>query len=75
MPSLWRELDGEKYAGVTSMQMDVGLDTGDMLLKEEIEIGDNDTAETVHDKLSVLGAEVWSFIAGWRFRRKLRNFC
>ena len=59
-PIQWSVINGESKTGVTSMQMDVGLDTGDMLLKEEIEIGDNDTAETVHDKLSVLGAEVLS---------------
>ena len=40
------------------MQMDVGLDTGDMLLKAEVEIGENDTAGDLHDKLSVLGADV-----------------
>ena len=40
------------------MQMDEGLDTGDMLLKAEIEIGENDTAGDMHDKLSALGADV-----------------
>ena len=40
------------------MQMDEGLDTGDMLIKKEIEIGENETAGEVHDKLSALGASV-----------------
>ncbi len=59
-PIQWSVLDGEKKSGVTSMQMDVGLDTGDMLLTAETEIGKNDTAEDLHDKLSVMGAEVMS---------------
>lgn len=59
-PIQWCVLNGEKKSGVTSMQMDVGLDTGDMLLSAETEIGENDTAEDLHDKLSVLGAQVMS---------------
>ncbi|MCQ2471410.1 MAG: methionyl-tRNA formyltransferase [Clostridia bacterium] len=59
-PIQWSVLNGEKKSGVTSMQMDVGLDTGDMLLTAETEIGENDTAEDLHDKLSVMGAEVMS---------------
>lgn len=57
-PIQWSVINGCKKTGVTSMQMDEGLDTGDMLLKEEIEIGENDTAEDIHDKLSSLGADV-----------------
>ncbi|MCQ2479518.1 MAG: methionyl-tRNA formyltransferase, partial [Clostridia bacterium] len=48
-PIQWSVLNGEKKSGVTSMQMDVGLDTGDMLLTAETEIGENDTAEDLHD--------------------------
>lgn len=59
-PIQWCVLNGEKKSGVTSMQMDAGLDTGDMLLSAEAEIGENDTAEDLHDKLSVLGAQVMS---------------
>ncbi len=59
-PIQWSVLNGETVSGVTSMQMDVGLDTGDMLLKESVEIGENDTAGDLHDKLSVLGAQVMS---------------
>lgn len=51
-------LDGQAKTGVTAMQMDVGLDTGDMLLKAETPIGENETAGELHDRLSVLGAEV-----------------
>jgi len=48
---------GEERTGVTIMQMDAGLDTGDMLYKKEVEITDEDTFETLHDKLMVLGGE------------------
>lgn len=57
-PIQWCVLNGEKVSGVTSMQMDVGLDTGDMLLKGDVEIDENMTAGELHDKLSCLGAEV-----------------
>lgn len=57
-PIQWSVINGCKKTGVTSMQMDEGLDTGDMLVKGEIEIGENDTAEEIHDKLSVLGADI-----------------
>lgn len=50
-------IDGEKETGITIMQMDAGIDTGDMLYKKAIEIADNDTFETLHDKLTVLGGE------------------
>lgn len=57
-PIQWSILNGFDKTGVTSMQMDVGLDTGDMLLKEEIAITENMNAEELHDKLSVIGADV-----------------
>lgn len=57
-PIQWSVINGFKKTGVTSMQMDEGLDTGDMLIKEEIEIGENESAGEIHDKLSVLGASV-----------------
>ncbi len=44
-------LDGEKETGVSIMKMDVGLDTGDVILVEKIEIEENDNFEAVHDKL------------------------
>ena len=57
-PIQWSVINGFDKTGVTSMQMDEGLDTGDMLISREIEIGENDTAGDMHDKLSVLGAQV-----------------
>ncbi len=51
-------LDGQKTTGVTTMQMDVGLDTGDMLMKAEIAIAENETADELHDRLSELGADL-----------------
>lgn len=50
-------LNGDDVSGVTIMQMDVGLDTGDMILKKQCAIGENDTAQMLHDTLSVLGAD------------------
>lgn len=57
-PIQWCVLNGEKVTGVTTMQMAEGLDTGDMLLKEETEIGENETAGELHDRLSQLGADL-----------------
>lgn len=57
-PIQWSVLNGETLSGVTAMQMDVGLDTGDMLLAKTVEIGENETAGELHDKLSLLGAQV-----------------
>ncbi len=51
-------LDGMTKTGVTSMMMEEGLDTGDMLIKSEVEIGENMTADELHDKLSEAGAKV-----------------
>lgn len=51
-------LEGEEYAGVTSMQMDVGLDTGDMLLCEKTKIGENETAGELFDRLAPMGADL-----------------
>ena len=51
-------IDGKSTTGITTMYMDVGLDTGDMILKGEIAIEDSDNFETVHDKLGALGAEL-----------------
>lgn len=51
-------LNGDKKTGITTMLMAQGLDTGDILLKSETEIGENETAEELFDRLSVLGAEL-----------------
>jgi len=50
-------LEGGRETGVTIMQMDKGLDTGDMLLKKAFPIGENDNFETVHDNMGRVGAE------------------
>ena len=50
-------LEGEKKTGVTIMQMDAGIDTGDMFLTSEIDITEEDTFESVHDKLGECGAK------------------
>ena len=49
-------LAGDKETGITIMQMDEGLDTGDMLLQHSCPIAKNDTAQTLHDKLAEMGA-------------------
>lgn len=57
-PIQWSVLNGEKVTGVTTMYMAEGLDTGDMILKSETEIGENETASELHDRLAVIGAEL-----------------
>ena len=59
-PIQWCVLNGETQTGVTSMQMDVGLDTGDMLLQASTPIPENMTSGQLHDVLSELGAQVLS---------------
>ncbi|OQX05842.1 MAG: methionyl-tRNA formyltransferase [Desulfobacteraceae bacterium IS3] len=51
-------INGEKESGVTTMFMDKGLDTGDILLSEPLEITEDDTAGSLHDRLSILGADL-----------------
>ena len=55
-PIQWALISGEKVTGITTMQMDEGLDTGDMLLKVEVPITSEDTGETLHDKMAAAGA-------------------
>jgi len=57
-PIHWAVINGEKETGVTTMLMDKGLDTGDILLQKKINISIEDTVGTVHDKLASLGAEL-----------------
>lgn len=57
-PIQWCILDGKTTTGVTSMMMEKGLDTGDMLIKKSLDIGENETASQLHDRLSALGAQV-----------------
>ncbi len=51
-------INGEKETGVTTMRMDAGMDTGDILLMEKTEILPEDTSASLHDRLSVMGAEL-----------------
>ena len=51
-------IDGKKVTGITTMFMAEGLDTGDMLLKAECEIAENDNFEIIHDRLGMLGADL-----------------
>lgn len=57
-PIQWAIINGEKTTGVTTMKMDSGLDTGDMLLKTETEIGEYETAEELFDRLAKIGGEL-----------------
>ena len=55
-PIQWSIIEGEAVTGVTTMQMDEGLDTGDMIMKEEVPIAEDETGESLHDKLAAAGA-------------------
>jgi len=57
-PMQWSIIDGEKVTGITTMFMAKGMDTGDMLLKTEVEITPKDTFQSVHDKMAEAGAEL-----------------
>lgn len=57
-PIQWAILNGEKVTGVTTMYMDVGMDTGDMILKEEVAIGENETTGELWDRLAKKGGEL-----------------
>ncbi len=56
-PINWCIINGESETGITTMMMDVGLDTGDMLVKMATPIGGDEDASSLHDRLSLLGAE------------------
>ena len=57
-PIQWAVLNGDKETGITTMYMDVGMDTGDMILKEKVEIGENETTGELWDRLSKIGANL-----------------
>lgn len=57
-PIQWAIINGERETGVTTMKMDAGLDTGDMLLTVKTEIGEYETAEELFSRLAVLGGEL-----------------
>ena len=57
-PIQWAVINGEKITGITTMYMDIGMDTGDMILKKEVKIGEDETTGELWKRLSKLGAEV-----------------
>lgn len=57
-PIQWAIINGEAVTGITTMQMDAGVDTGDMLLQEQTAIGEYETSEELFDRLSVMGGEL-----------------
>ncbi len=57
-PVAWAILNGEKVTGVTTMRMDAGMDTGDILLQAETPIGSEETCEALLDRLASLGAQL-----------------
>lgn len=57
-PIQWCVIDGERETGITTMMMDVGLDTGDMLEKAVIPIEEKETGGSLHDKLSLAGGDL-----------------
>ena len=57
-PIQWAVLNGDKTTGVTTMYMDAGMDTGDMILKEEVTIGEEETTGELWDRLSKMGGDI-----------------
>ncbi len=59
-PIQWAVLNGDTLTGVTTMYMDIGMDTGDMILTKEVSIGENETTGELWDRLSKIGGELLS---------------
>ena len=57
-PIQWAILNGDKITGITTMYMDEGMDTGDMILKKEVEIDENETTGELWDRLSKIGGNL-----------------
>ncbi len=57
-PIQWAVLNGDKTTGITTMYMDEGMDTGDIILKEKVEIGENETTGELWERLSKIGGEL-----------------
>lgn len=57
-PIQWAVINGEKQTGVTTMYMDIGMDTGDMILKETVDIGEDETTGELWERLSYLGGKL-----------------
>ena len=57
-PIQWAVLNGDKQTGITTMHMDIGMDTGDMILKETVDIGEDETTGELWERLSGLGGKL-----------------
>lgn len=57
-PIQWAVLNGDQVTGVTTMRMDEGLDTGDMIMKQEVIVDEDETGGSLFDKLSEVGAKL-----------------
>ena len=57
-PIQWAVINGEKQTGITTMYMDIGMDTGDMILKEKVDIGEDETTGELWERLSSLGGKL-----------------
>ena len=57
-PIQWAVINGDKKTGITTMFMDIGMDTGDMILKQEVEIGEDETTGELWNSLSEIGANL-----------------
>ena len=57
-PIQWAVINGEKQTGITTMYMDIGMDTGDMILKEVVDIGEDETTGELWDRLSKIGGKL-----------------
>lgn len=57
-PIQWSILNGDNVTGVTTMYMDAGMDTGDMILKQEVAIGEDETTGELWERLSIIGAKL-----------------
>ena len=72
-PIQWAIVRGETETGITTMQMDEGLDTGAILLQKKIPIEPENTSASLEDKLALVGAElILETLTGWR-RTRLRR--
>ena len=57
-PIQWAVLNGDSQTGITTMYMDEGMDTGDMILKEEVQIGEDETTGELWNRLSIIGGSL-----------------
>ena len=57
-PIQWAVINGDKQTGITTMYMDEGMDTGDIILKQELEISENETTGELWNRLSKIGGEL-----------------